>query len=66
MRLAISPWGEIEVNGQPAGLTPPLATLTLPAGSHRITVRNGDFPPYSTQVDVDADQPVTLRHRFGS
>ncbi|RVT49837.1 PEGA domain-containing protein [Rubrivivax albus] len=66
VRLAISPWGEIEVNGQPAGLTPPLATLTLPAGSHRITVRNGDFPPYSTQVDVDADQPVTLRHRFGS
>ncbi|MCB1997744.1 MAG: PEGA domain-containing protein, partial [Rhodoferax sp.] len=55
-----------EVDGQPAGLTPPLATLQLPAGSHRITVRNGDFPPFSTQVDVDADQPVTLRHRFGS
>jgi serine/threonine-protein kinase len=66
VRLAISPWGEIEVDGQPAGLTPPLTTLQLPAGAHRITVRNGDFPPFSTQVDVDADQPVTLRHRFGS
>jgi len=38
----------------------------LSAGRHRITVRNADFPPLSTTVDVNADQPVTVRHRFGS
>ncbi len=66
VRLAVSPWGEIEVDGRVAGITPPLVTLDLPAGAHQITIRNGDFPPYTTQIEVSADQPVTLRHRFGS
>ncbi len=66
LRLAISPWGEVEVDGRPAGVTPPLTRLDLSAGSHRITVRNGDFPPFSTEVMVDPDQATTLRHRFGS
>jgi serine/threonine-protein kinase len=66
LRLAISPWGEVEVDGQPAGVTPPLTTLELSAGTHRITVRNGDFPPYTTEVVVEPEQTVTLRHRFGS
>ncbi len=66
VRLAISPWGEIEVDGRVAGITPPLVNLDLPAGAHHITIRNGDFPPYTTQIEVSADQPVTLRHRFGS
>ncbi len=66
VQLAISPWGEVEVDGKAAGVTPPLAQLTLVSGRHRITVRNADFPPLSTTVDVTADQPVTVRHRFGS
>ncbi len=66
LRLAISPWGEVEVDGQPAGVTPPLSTLSLTAGTHRITVRNGDFPPFTTEVQVESEQTVTLRHRFGS
>lgn len=66
LRLAISPWGEVEIDGRIAGVTPPLARLDLSAGTHRITVRNGDFPPFSTELVVDADQTVTLRHRFGS
>jgi hypothetical protein len=34
VRLAVSPWGEIEVDGRVAGITPPL-TLDLPAGAHQ-------------------------------
>jgi serine/threonine-protein kinase len=66
VRMAVSPWGEIEVDGRVAGITPPLVSLELPAGPHRITIRNGDFPPFTTQVEVSADLPVTVRHRFGS
>jgi serine/threonine-protein kinase len=66
VQLAISPWGQIEVDGVAAGTTPPLSQLTLPTGTHRIVVRNDDFPPYTTQVTVIDDKPVTLRHRFGS
>jgi serine/threonine-protein kinase len=66
VQLAISPWGQVEVNGVAAGITPPLSRLTLPAGRHQVVVRNDEFPPFSVTVTVDEDKPVTLRHRFGS
>ena len=64
LQLAISPWGQVEVNGSPAGTTPPLTRLTLPEGTHTITVRNEDFPPFITTVQVTAEKPATVRHRF--
>ena len=66
VQLAISPWGQVEVNGTAAGTTPPLSRLTLPAGRHRVVVRNDDFPPFTATVTVADEKPVTLRHRFGS
>jgi eukaryotic-like serine/threonine-protein kinase len=66
VRIAVSPWGNVEVDGTAVGTTPPLNELTLPEGRHQITVRNADFPPYSTSVNVVPGQAVTLRHRFGS
>ena len=65
VQLAISPWGRVEVNGSPAGTAPPLNQLTLPEGTHTITVRNEDFPPFVATVQVSADKTATLRHRFG-
>jgi serine/threonine-protein kinase len=64
LQLAISPWGEVEIDGTPAGTAPPLTRLTLPEGQHTVTVRNADFPPYTTSVQVSADQPAVVRHRF--
>jgi serine/threonine-protein kinase len=66
LQLAIAPWGNVEVDGTPAGTTPPLNHLSLPEGAHTVTVRNADFPPFTTTVKITADQPVTLRYRFGS
>jgi serine/threonine-protein kinase len=64
VQLAVSPWGQVEVNGTPAGIAPPLTRLTLPEGTHTITLRNDEVPPFSTTVQVNADKPVNLRHRF--
>jgi eukaryotic-like serine/threonine-protein kinase len=64
LQLAISPWGQVEINGSPAGTTPPLTQVQLPEGTHTITVRNVDFAPFVTTVQVRADTPVTVRHRF--
>ena len=64
VQLAITPWGHVEVNGTAVGTTPPLTRLTLPEGSHTVTVRNADFPPHTTTVQVTADKPVAVRHRF--
>ena len=64
LRIAISPWGEVEVDGRRVGTSPPLTELNLPAGRHQIVVRNTDLPAHSTTVNVTADQPVTLKHKF--
>jgi hypothetical protein len=66
LQLAVSPWGEVEVDGAAAGTTPPLARLTLPVGTHTVVIRNQDFPPYRTTVTVGEDRAATVRHRFGS
>ncbi|MBX3607693.1 MAG: PEGA domain-containing protein, partial [Piscinibacter sp.] len=66
VRVAVSPWGNVEVDGRPVGTTPPLNELTLPEGRHQITIRNADFPPFTTSVTVTPGQPVSLKHRFGS
>ncbi len=66
VRLAVSPWGNVEVDGRAAGTTPPLTELTLSEGRHNITIRNDDFPPHSATVNVSPGQAVSIKHRFGS
>ncbi len=64
LRVAISPWGEVEVDGRRVGTSPPLNEFSLPAGRHQVVVRNTDLPPHSVTVNVSADQPVTVKHKF--
>jgi serine/threonine-protein kinase len=64
VQLAVSPWGQVEVDGAPVGIAPPLNRLSLPAGSHTITIRNGELPPLVRTVEVSADRPVVIKHRF--
>ncbi len=64
LQLAISPWGQVEVNGARVGTTPPLTRLSLPAGTHTVTVRNDDAAPYTITVQVLADKAVVVRHNF--
>jgi serine/threonine-protein kinase len=64
LQLAVTPWGQVEVDGRAMGTTPPLARLSLPAGTHEVVVRNGDFPAFTASITVSEDKPVTLRHRF--
>jgi eukaryotic-like serine/threonine-protein kinase len=64
LQLAITPWGEVEVDGQAMGTAPPLSRLTLSAGTHTITVRNADFPPHTVRIELEAEGTATVRHRF--
>ncbi len=66
LRIAVSPWGQVEVDGKPVGIAPPLNELTLSEGRHTITIRNDEFPPYSSSVNIVPGQAVSLKHRFGS
>jgi len=62
--FAVAPWGEVFVNGAREGTTPPLAQLVLPAGRHTIELRNGQRPPYVTQVDIAPGRPLRISHLF--
>jgi eukaryotic-like serine/threonine-protein kinase len=66
LQLAVSPWGSVDIDGAPAGIAPPLSRLDLPVGRHSVVIRNADFPPHTATVDVSADQPAVVKHRFGS
>jgi serine/threonine-protein kinase len=66
VKIAISPWGLVEVDGASSGAAPPITELTLGEGRHQIVIRNGDYPPYTVSVNVTAGQPISVRHKFGS
>ena len=65
VRLAVQPWGQVEIDGVAIGTTPPLTAVTLLEGKHQIAIRNADFPPYITTVTVIPGKPVVLKATFG-
>jgi eukaryotic-like serine/threonine-protein kinase len=62
--LAVTPWGEVLVDGVMYGVSPPLTQLTLPAGKHTVEIRNGSFPPFVLEIDLAAGEKIQLQHRF--
>jgi class 3 adenylate cyclase len=64
VRLAISPWGAIYVDGERVGVSPPLRQLELEPGKHRIEIRNSDFPRRVETLELKPGGEATIRHRF--
>ncbi len=62
--LAISPRGEIYIDGEHHGTTPPTTTFDLEPGMHRIEVRSGSRTPYLTYMTVQAGDVRRIRHDF--
>jgi serine/threonine-protein kinase len=64
--LAVSPWGEVYVNGRLRGTTPPLAEVELPPGRHRVEIRNSAQLPFHTFVELQAGETQPIRHAFSN
>ncbi|HUH94189.1 MAG TPA: serine/threonine-protein kinase [Casimicrobiaceae bacterium] len=62
--LAVSPWGEIYVDGRRRGASPPLTELRLAAGRHTVEIRNSSFAPYAQTVELDTEATVKIKHKF--
>jgi serine/threonine-protein kinase len=62
--LAISPWGEVFVDGKRVGVSPPLTVLQLEPGKHRVEIRNQAFVPYRVIVNLEPGQSHKIRHKF--
>jgi serine/threonine-protein kinase len=55
MQVVVKPWGEVIVDGRSVGTTP-LDRLTLPAGTHAVTVRHPSYEPWEGRVTIRAGQ----------
>jgi serine/threonine-protein kinase len=64
VKLAISPWGQVLVDGREVGVAPPLNQLNLPVGRHVITIRNGDAPDFRQTVEVRSGKTAHVKHQF--
>ncbi len=62
--LAVSPWGEVLINGRRAGVSPPLTMVEVDSGRVTIEVRNGDSSPFTQILDLAPGEEVRIKHRF--
>ncbi len=64
IRLLIKPWGTVFVDGVQSGTSPPLKTLSLTGGKHKIRVTNPGFPDFQKEIDVGKDNLRVIKHEF--
>jgi hypothetical protein len=64
VKLTITPWGEVYVDGKHRGDVPPMYEMSLSAGKHRIEIRHLDFPPYVRTLDIAPGARVDIKHWF--
>jgi hypothetical protein len=64
--LAVSPRGDLYIDGRHVGTTPPITTLDLEPGLRRIEIRSGSRKPYLTYMTVQAGEERRIRHEFGA
>jgi serine/threonine protein kinase len=62
--FAIRPWGEVYVDGDNKGVTPPLKELKLAAGKHTVEIRNAGFTPYVETHELQAGTTRKIKHIF--
>lgn len=62
--IAVSPWGEIYLDGRKKGVAPPLKKLQVAPGKYTIEIRNTHFPSHTETVEVKAQATVKVKHRF--
>ncbi len=64
LNLTVLPWGEVYVDGEMKGVSPPLVSLELPAGKHVIEFRNSTLPAHSIPVRLKPGEKRKIRYQF--
>jgi hypothetical protein len=64
--FAITPWGEVYVDGSKRGVSPPLTEVQVAPGKHTIEIRNTAFPSYTTSVDVAGGAQAKIKYKFNN
>ncbi len=66
MRVRVRPFGYVYVDGTLVGASPPVQSIEVGPGKHRIEARNPEARPpiVSTEIDVTGTQPRDVQLRF--
>ena len=64
VQFAVTPWGEIYLDGVKAGISPPLKELKVSAGKHTIEIRNLNFSPYSETLELRTGSVKKIKYKF--
>ncbi len=64
VRIRLSPWGHVQVDGKAMGVSPPLTQLKLPAGSHSLELSNPGFETVKKVITVIDGETFTIEHDF--
>lgn len=64
VNLRISPWGEVYVNGNFRGNSPPIKSISLPPGRFVIEVRNSGAASQKVKVSVASGKQTTITMKF--
>jgi PEGA domain len=62
--FAVSPWGEVFVNGAKLGVSPPVNVVEVSAGKAAVEIRNPGFPSYTETIELAPGQRIRVKHKF--
>lgn len=66
VELDIRPVGEVWVNGELKGSSPPLTRLSLAPGAHKIEILNSRAKPMVVNLELKPGEEAQLRHVFAA
>ena len=58
------PWAEVYVDGTKLGVSPPLRSIALKTGKHKVELRNSSFPAHVETIEVKPGAEISVKHRF--
>jgi len=64
IHIVALPWAEVFVDGTRQGVSPPLRSVPLKPGKHRVELRNTSFPPHVETVELKPGTEISIKHRF--
>ncbi len=62
--IAVTPWGEVYLDGKIQGISPPLIELEVEPGNHKIEIRNKTSRNYSKNILVKAGEKIVIKYKF--
>jgi serine/threonine protein kinase len=60
LRIVVTPWATVEVDGIEIGVTPPMKPVRLPVGDHTIRLLHPGYEPFRRTVTIRTNETSTL------